>query len=207
MGKSNEIIKKFYDESKVNSNGKTALLGFNNNNWYAGDLYDIQLKTWDINSDWKLTTSYDTIICTRTAVFAKNPQDFIEKCYNYLKPNGKLFVDWGLGFWCYECGIPCSLGWVKNGKQQFSTHGGIKCYLQSTLWDKSFEEDSEVKIFKENMKQLGYSDYITNDVFNEVPFVLKLEEISKYFTYNIKFKTLWKETPQLYTLLIGTKNE
>ena len=35
------------------------------------------MGNWDINTDWELKKKYNTIICTRCAYFAKNPEDFI----------------------------------------------------------------------------------------------------------------------------------
>ena len=61
MGKSDPYMKEFYDEF-VSQKGTTALLGFVNNNWFYGDLYDLQLGNWEINSDWSLPKKYDTII-------------------------------------------------------------------------------------------------------------------------------------------------
>ena len=43
MGKSDHLVKQFYDHCRLESKGETALLGFTNNDWYPGDLYDLSL--------------------------------------------------------------------------------------------------------------------------------------------------------------------
>ena len=53
MGRSDPLISQFYRQV-VEPKGTTALLGYTNNNWYDGDLYDIKFNNWDINSDWSL---------------------------------------------------------------------------------------------------------------------------------------------------------
>ena len=84
MGRSNGYIIPFYHEH-IKPEGKTALLGFSENSIFEGDLYDLSLGNWNINDDWHLNKKYDTIICTRCAYFAKDPQGFILKCMNHLK--------------------------------------------------------------------------------------------------------------------------
>ena len=87
----------YFPHIKTKPKGEVALLGFTNQDYFFGDLYDLQLGNWDINSEWSLPKKYDTIICTRCAYFAKDPKDFIKRCYNNLKKNGTLYVDWALG--------------------------------------------------------------------------------------------------------------
>lgn len=205
MGKSNNLIKEFYDLNDVCSKGKTALLGFTNNNWYFGDLYDIQLKNWDINSKWKLKEKYNTIICTRTAFFAQSPVDFITRCYDNLKDKGTLVVDWGVGAHFYNAKNEISLGWIKNNSSIHVNYKETESSPSSCLWDISFEDNFEVQVFIQKMKKFGYSDSITKDVLKEIPVILKLEDINPFFNYNISFKTLWEDTPQLYILFIGSK--
>ncbi len=83
MGKSNPIYFPWI-QSLIKPKGDVALLGFSDNTYFNGDLYDLSLNNWNINSDWKLPQKYDTIICTRCAYFAKHPEDFIKRCYNNL---------------------------------------------------------------------------------------------------------------------------
>ena len=96
MGRTNPIIYPFYDHF-IKPSGSTALLGFTENDLFAGDLYDLQLNNWDINSNWKFEKKYDTIISLRCPYFAEDPKAFIKKCYENLNEDGKLYVDWGLG--------------------------------------------------------------------------------------------------------------
>ncbi len=92
MGRSDPILKSFY-KSYISPKGKTALLGFTNNDFFEGDLYDKQLDNWNINTDWQLGQTYDTIISLRCPYFARDPEGFIEKCYEHLNPGGLLYVD------------------------------------------------------------------------------------------------------------------
>ena len=94
MGRSDPHVLSFYNKT-IKPRGTTALLGFSNNNFYNGDLYDLSLDNWNINSEWMLDKKYDTIICTRCAYFAEDPWDFVERCYENLNKNGVLYVDWG----------------------------------------------------------------------------------------------------------------
>ena len=59
MGKSDPYILSFY-RSFIDPAGDTALLGFTNNSWFTGDLYDKSLENWDINSQWELPKKYDS---------------------------------------------------------------------------------------------------------------------------------------------------
>jgi SAM-dependent methyltransferase len=114
MGRSNPIYFP-WAQSLIKPKGKVALLGFTDEMYFQGDLYDLSLNNWEINSEWRLTQKYDTIICTRCAYFAKDPWDFIELCHEHLKPKGKLFVDWGIGdHWRFP---DFKVGWVKNNEQ------------------------------------------------------------------------------------------
>ena len=102
MGRSDPHVLTFYNKT-VKPKGSIALLGFSNNNFYNGDLYDLSLDNWNINSEWILKKKYDTIICTRCAYFAEDPWDFIERCHEHLNKDGVLYVDWGLGdHWRFE---------------------------------------------------------------------------------------------------------
>ena len=75
MGKTNPILFPIY-KSLVVPKGDVALLGFTNNDLFDGDLYDLSLGNWQINSEWKLDKKYDTIICTRCAYFFKKSRRF-----------------------------------------------------------------------------------------------------------------------------------
>ena len=214
MGRSDPYIFKFY-KKHIKPKGSVALLGWVDNSQYEGDLYDLQLKNWDINSDWSLKKKYDTIICTRTAYFAKDPESFISKCHSHLNTGGWLYVDWGLGdHWRFP---DFKVGWVKNNNQEWAYQKGN--FLWSTIWSDEFLENREVQEFLREIKILGYHD-IKKAIKEEVPEVISLELIRKYFhvKYNIlqlgpnrrESEYLWAAElkqidPQLYILIKGQK--
>ena len=180
--------------------GSVALLGFTNNNFFRGDLYDLQLDNWNINSDWQLSKKYDTIICTRCAYFAKDPEVFINRCHNNLNEGGRLYVDWGLGdHWRFK---NYKIGWVKNNEQEYAYKEDN--FLWSTVWDDSFLEDPQFKIFSQRVKKFGYND-VKEAIFKEVPKVLQLDHIKKYFSISYTMMPLWEDGPQIYILLGGVK--
>ena len=195
MGRSDLHVFNFYNK-KIKPKGRTALLGFNKNNVYQGDLYDLSLKNWSINSDWTLKTKYDTIICTRCAYFSKDPWDFIEKCHENLNPNGILYVDWGLGdHWRFE---NYKIGWVKNGEQEHAYKNDN--FLWSTVWDEQFLEHEQCKTFCNNVTKLGYKD-VQEAIRQEVPSILTLEFVRLFFNCEYEILSLWEDSPQLYILL------
>ena len=199
MGRSDNILYTHY-RSQIEPQGDVALLGYTNNNWFSGDLYDRSLDNWNINSPWELPKKYDTIICTRCAYFAKYPEDFIVRCYNALNDNGKLYVDWGLGdHWRFE---NYKIGWVKDGEQE--CHYGDKNSLWSTVWDDSFESDENFQLFSKRVEKFGYNN-VKQAIFNEVPSILNLSFIKKYFNTDYKQLALWDDLPQLYILIQGEK--
>ena len=222
MGRSDPYIFSFY-KKHIKPEGSVALLGWVDNSQYKGDLYDLQLKNWDINSDWSLGKKYDTIICTRTAYFAKDPELFISKCYSHLNEEGRLYVDWGLGdHWRFP---DFKVGWVKNNEHEWAYQKGN--FLWSSVWSDEFLENKAVQKFSQEIKTLGYRD-IKKAIKEEVPEVLSLESIGKYFhvKYNIlqmganrlerrkyidvqdaQIKELKPIGPQLYILVSGKKNE
>ena len=111
MGKSDGILNPWYKQAIV-PKGRVALLGFQDNNIFSGDLYDLQIGNWDINDDWSLDGTYDTIISLRCPYFAKNPQQFMKKCHDHLNDGGVLYTDWGLGdHWRFK---DYKIGWVKE---------------------------------------------------------------------------------------------
>ena len=58
MGRSDNILYTHY-RSQIEPQGDVALLGYTNNNWFSGDLYDRSLDNWNINSPWELPKKYD----------------------------------------------------------------------------------------------------------------------------------------------------
>ena len=81
MGRSDPIIFQFYRQV-IRPKGKVALLGFTDNTLFDGDLYDLQLNNWDINSDWKLDKKYDTIISLRCPYFSKTLKTLSKSAMN-----------------------------------------------------------------------------------------------------------------------------
>ena len=184
----------------IKPKGDVALLGSTTHDHFSGDLYDLQLDNWNINSEWSLPKKYDTIICTRCAYFAKDPKDFIKRCYESLNEGGTLYVDWGLGdHWRFE---NYKIGWAKDGEHE--SFYGRNNFLWSTVWDDSFLENSDFKLFCERTEKFGYSD-IKNAIFQEVPKVLNLDYIKQYFNIEYNMLALWDDLPQLYILLKGKK--
>jgi SAM-dependent methyltransferase len=198
MGRSNSILSPIYQSFPLE--GSVALLGFTDNQLFKGDLYDLQLDNWDINSQWELPKKYDTIISTRCPYFAKDPKDFIKRCYNNLNPGGTVFLDWGLGdHWRFE---NYKIGWVKGKEHEYCYKDDN--YLWSTVWDDEFLEENEFKKFSTNLNKFGYKD-IKQAIYNEVPVVLELSFIKKYFNISYKLLSLWEDKPQLYIFIEGKK--
>jgi SAM-dependent methyltransferase len=199
VGRSDPFISNFY-KTNIVPTGTVALLGFTNNNFFNGELYDLQLNNWDINSEWELDKKYDTIICTRCAYFAKEPEDFIKRCYNNLNDGGKLYVDWGLGdHWRFK---NYKVGWVKDGEQEHAYKEDN--FLWSTVWDDSFLDNPQFKMFSQRVKKFGYDD-MKGAIFEEVPKVLQLDHVKEYFSASYTMMSLWEDGPQIYILLGGIK--
>ena len=199
MGRTDFILQRTY----INNFPKIkpiALLGFTNNNLCDGDLYDIQFKNWDINSEWKLSKKYNSIISTRCPYFAKNPKDFIKRCYDNLEEVGEIFLDWGLGdHWRFE---NYKVGWVKAGEHEFAYKDDN--YLWSTIFDDSFLKNEQYLLYEERAKKFGY-DNIKEAIYEEVPMILSLDYIKKYFHINYELLAVWEDLPQLYIFIKGKK--
>ena len=200
MGKTNSILFPWY-KRLIKPKGDVALLGFDNNELFDGDLYDLSLGNWEINSKWNLNKKYDTIICTRCAYFSKDPEDFILRCYDSLNPNGKLYVDWGLGdHWRFA---NYKIGWTKGEEHEYAYDK--ENFLWSCVWDDSFLDNHQFRVFQELVLKFGYTD-VKKSIFEEVPVVLELKTISKYFDIKYDILSVWKDFPQLYIFISGEKN-
>ena len=200
MGRSNPWMHSFYGKN-IHPKGSTALLGFTKNDFFEGDLYDRQLGNWDINSDWCLPKKYDTIISLRCPYFAKDPESFIRKCHKYLNDGGLLYIDWGFGdhwrrFDNYK------VGWVKDGEHEYAYDENN--FLWSAMWHDSFEEKEPFKLFSKRVEKFGYSN-VKESIHKEVPKILELEFVDKYFEVGYNMLTLWEDRPQLYVLVMGRK--
>tara|TARA_Y100000590_G_C15385088_1_gene887896 strand:- start:110 stop:712 length:603 start_codon:yes stop_codon:yes gene_type:complete len=199
MGKSNALIEPSY-KNNFPTTGPIALLGFTDNNLSSGDLYDIQLNNWDINSKWKLPKKYNSIICTRCPYFAKDPKDFIKRCYDNLEERGKIFLDWGLGdHWRFE---KYKVGWVKDGEHEYAY--GKDNFLWSTVFNKSFLKNKQYLLYEERVKKFGYNN-VEKAIKKEVPKILDLDYIEKYFKISYELLTIWDDFPQLYIFIKGIK--
>jgi len=200
VGVTNAIIVPFYKGIIRDFDSPVALLGFVDNSIFEGDIYDIQKGNWDINSKWELDKKYNTIICTRCAYFAKDPEDFIIRCYDSLNVDGKLYVDWGVGdHWRFK---NFKVGWVKGGEQEFAY--GKENYLWSMVWDESFLLNNQYKMFEKEIEKIGY-DNLKNAIFEEVPTVLDYGFIKKYFDITYTILTIVKPHLQMYVFIKGMK--
>ena len=200
MGKSDSLLRPIYS-AMFPKKGDIALLGFTTNDWSRGDLYDLRYNNWDINSNWQLEKKYDSIISTRCPYFSKNPYDFIKRCHENLKTGGEIFLDWGLGdHWRFK---NYKIGWLKDGEHEYAYDENN--YLWSTVWHDSFLEHPQFKLFEERVKKFGYDD-VKQAIYGEVPFILDLEWIKKYFNISYSIITLWEEKPQIYFFIKGEKN-
>ena len=153
MGVSDTILTPIY-KKLILPHGETALLGFQNNKLFSGDLYDLGLNNWNINSDWQLDKKYDTIISLRCPYFSKDPQDFIKRCSEHLRDDGVLYLDWGLGdHWRFK---DYKIGWVKNNEHEYAY--GENNYLWSCVWSDKFLKDKEYKLFCQKQSNYGPSN-------------------------------------------------
>jgi len=199
MGVNNNIVIPFY-KSHIRPVGNVALLGSSDNSMFDGELYDLSLGNWEINSEWELPRKYDTIICTRCAYFAKDINQFMRRCYEHLEDGGRLYVDWGLGdHWRFK---DFKVGWVKDGVTEYAY--GDTNYLWSTIWDDNFMVNEKVKEFEENIKKFGYVD-LRQAIINEVPVIFDPNIVSNMFDYEIEFLSISKPYAQLYMLFSGCK--
>jgi len=194
MGKSNAYVIPFYKDT-IKPMGDVALLGFADNNIFEGDLYDLSLGNWEINSDWTLSKKYDTIISTRCPYFAKDPELFIKKVYDHLNNDGVAYLDWGLGdHWRFN---EYKIGWVKDGEHEYAYQDDN--YLWSILWDYEFDVRPEAVSFFNNCKKFGYYD-LNDAIADEVPHIVNTSQLNYWDKIESKLLSLWQESPQLYIL-------
>lgn len=201
MGKTDPIIIPFYKKHIV-PQSPTALLGFVNNNIFAGDLYDISLGNWDINDldERELSKKYKTIICTRCAYFSKFPESFIQFCHNGLEEDGMLYVDWGFGdHWRFD---NFKVGWTKDGETEYGGNPDYK--LHSAIWDDSFLNNKECRFFVKEIQRFGYND-LKSAVFDEVFAVLLIDTVRELFDVEYEILTTTNPFLQMYVLLKAKK--
>ena len=202
MGRSDPFVFTFYKDN-IKPIGRTALLGFTDNILFKGDLYDLQIGNWNINSDWRLNRKYDTIISLRCPYFSKEPKKFIDKCYEHLNDDGQLCVDWGLGdHWRFQ---KYKVGWVKEGEHEWAYEKDN--FLWSMIWDDSFLSDKTFKEFVRMTRNFGYHEHnIKEQILEEIPSILELSYVQEKFKKTkVKMLTLWGAVPQLYCLIMAQK--
>jgi len=194
MGKSNSYIFPFY-KNTIKPKGTVALLGFADNNLFEGDLYDLSLGNWEINSEWTLPKKYDTIISTRCPYFAKDPELFVKKVYDHLNEGGVAYLDWGLGdHWRFD---NYKVGWVKDGEHEYAYKDDN--YLWSILWNSNYSKHFHAEDFLRNCKKFGY-DNLNEAITEEVPVVLDPDQLSYWSDISVDMLSLWSDSPQLYIL-------
>ena len=194
MGKSNAYVIPFY-KNTIKPMGDVALLGFTDNNIFQGDLYDLSLNEWQINSDWSLSKKYDTIISTRCPYFAKDPESFIQKVYDHLNEGGVAYLDWGLGdHWRFD---NYKIGWVKDGEHEYAYQKDN--YLWSIVWNEKYAKHFHAKDFLHNCKKFGYDD-LNEAISDEVPEVLNSDKLTYWSNISVDMLSLWSDAPQLYIL-------
>lgn len=199
MGQSDQIIIPWYKQ-RIKPEGRTALLGFTNEHMFSGDCYDKEKRNWEINSAWGLPVSYDTIVCLRTTYFSADPQDFIKRCHASLASGGRLYMDSGYGeHWRFP---DFHIGWKYGDTHQYAYGEDNK--LWSGLWDDSFMRNSQVQKFVDQIRQHGYSN-LKEAIYKEVPKVLELSFVKRYFEVEWHALCTVKPHLQLYILLCGTK--
>lgn len=212
MGKSDPFVFSWYGQNlpKI-SPSRIAILGSTMSGYISQfyptskiDLYDIQLKNWNINTDfWEIDSStYDLVICTRCAYFSKEPAQFIEKSLNLLKEGGFLFVDWGLGdHWRFK---NYKVGWIKDDEHEYAYQEDN--FLWSTVWTQNLLKHDEVKLFENRIKKYGYND-LESALKNEIPSIFHIDNDASLLEKCVKIDalSLWDENPQLYILTIFKK--
>ena len=191
------------------ANMDACFLGFRSGNSFTkatgilkSTFYDLEINNWNINDeDWKINKeSFDIVIATRVAYFAKSPVDIVRKCHHILKDNGILLIDWGLGdHWRFK---DYKVGWVKNGEQEHAYRDDN--FLWSTIWDDLFQEHPAYIKFSQDVEKKGYSD-VRQSIMDEVPSVGFMSEIQHLFDFKVDMLTLWENSPQLYIVLAGVK--
>ena len=96
------------------------------------------------------------------------------------------------------------IGWIKNGEQEYAYKDDN--FLWSTVWDESFIDDEQFKTFSKRVQKYNCKN-VKEAIFNEVPSIISVSFIEKFFTIKYNMLTLWEDLPQLYILLSGIKND
>jgi len=187
VGVSDNIIYYNLFHPVIEPKGATALLGFSDNTKFEGDLYDLQLGNWNINSDWTLNKKYETIICLRVAYFAEKPKEFLKRCYNSLEDGGYLYVDWAMGDHWRDPPFDFKIGWFKNGEHEYAYEEGN--YLWSGFFDRAlyttlYNTSKAFAYFRSCLPKKYKIDTIEElekILVEEVPSLISFEDMTEYF--------------------------
>ena len=209
MGKSDNYLLNFYLSFLENKTyDSIGFFGQKSENFISKNIiskersfYDIALNNWNINdTTFSINKKFDLIVCTRCAYFSKNPKQLLNKFRTMLKPEGQILIDWGLGdHWRFE---NFKIGWIKDNEQEYAYADDN--FLWSCLWHDSFNDDPQVKIFKQNIKKFNYKDELCDIIKSEVTSVLDPYKI-KCKKLTVTHLSLWPDAPQLYTCLLIEK--
>ncbi len=202
MGKSDPYVFTWYAKNLPSDAQKIAILGSTSESFVREafpnaqiDLFDIQLKNWDINDpNWKIELNYyDLVVCTRCAYFSRDPRDLIDRCLTLIKTGGCVFIDWGYGdHWRFE---KFKVGWLKDGEHEYASYKGHTSHLYSGIWNPNWENDSAVLEFKKNIQKFDYNETLSEILNQEVPYLHLIDDV------DVKFLSLWPDRPQLYLLI------
>ena len=166
------------------------------------DFYDSSLRNWYINDEkWDIpANTYDLIVCTRCAYFAKDVESFFANCKKLLTDDGILFVDWGLGdHWRYE---NYKIGWIKDGEHESFYQDDN--FLWSTIWHDSFQNHPNYSLFENRVSMLGYEN-VYEAIMKETPVVYDILLQKDNFNFVIDIQTFWQDKPQIYFIFCGSK--
>ena len=209
MGRSDPHVFNFYVNvlNKKNVYDSIGFFGFSKPNqfsdWFVAKnkcYYDIELDNWNINHfPYDVREKFDLIVCTRVAYFSKDPKMMLTQFKNFLKPDGKILVDWGLGdHWRFQ---DFAIGWKHHGYQEFAYRE--KNYLWSSYHSKNLKSKKNYALFEHFCKRFGY-DYVESAIDKEVDVIITDKDV-RDIGYNIEEEQclfLWPESPQLYTCLL-----
>jgi SAM-dependent methyltransferase len=224
VGKSNQFVFPWYASHIEHAHyGRVCVLGGVQHDGFTSmidggsfDFFDLSLGNWKINAhDWNIEQcAYDLVVCTRCACFADDPLRFTASCLELLVPNGKLFVDWGIGdHWRHQ---PYAIGWYDpcSGEQRSVAYDVAGQHhtspLWSVFWDPELDQDQTALLFLEDVQRTcpRYVDRRLSDIiFEEVPSYMTFDDVTKLDCkcVDVRLLSLWPENPQLYILTLFTK--
>lgn len=154
---------------------------------------DLSLGNWEINTGPWPEGGYDAVVCTRSAYFSQEPEEFVSRCMAALVTGGVLYADWGLGdHWRFPKFL---VGWRDAEVHEFAQVGDHKSFLQSCVWSDKIEVHPSSLLFKQRIQKHGYGGPLLDHVKREVPRVMHVED-----SQVVDCLALWDDLPQLYIL-------